>query len=100
MIYWLAKIETPSDAWIRLAVAPGDLLVVPSGIYHRFTLDEEDNLRALRLFQVSRKEFRICNSPHSTWDKDEPKWVPHTRGVETENNPHRIQYLQSIQVGA
>jgi len=74
--------ETPTDSWIRLSVTPGDLLVIPAGIYHRFTLDEANNIKALRLF------------------KDEPKWVPYNRSVETENNLHRINYLQSIQVGA
>ncbi|KAF8171186.1 Acireductone dioxygenase ARD family [Mycena galopus ATCC 62051] len=74
--------ETPTDAWIRVAVEPGDLLVLPAGIYHRFTLDEKDQIKALRLF------------------KDEPKWIPYARGDATDANTHRIEYLREIGVGA
>ncbi|KIM36868.1 hypothetical protein M413DRAFT_448808 [Hebeloma cylindrosporum] len=74
--------ETPNDEWIRLAVEPGDLIVLPAGIYHRFTLDEADSIKALRLFQ------------------DEPKWIPYNRSEETDANPHRLEYLKSIGVGA
>ncbi|PFH52436.1 hypothetical protein AMATHDRAFT_140242 [Amanita thiersii Skay4041] len=74
--------ETPSDVWVRIAVEPGDLLVIPSGIYHRFTLDERNNIRALRLF------------------KDEAKWVPHNRGDETDANPYRLDYLKKIGIMA
>jgi 1,2-dihydroxy-3-keto-5-methylthiopentene dioxygenase len=45
--------ETPSDEWVRLAMEAGDLVVLPAGIYHRFTLDEANNIKALRLFKVS-----------------------------------------------
>ncbi|KAG6824883.1 1,2-dihydroxy-3-keto-5-methylthiopentene dioxygenase 1 [Tricholoma furcatifolium] len=78
--------ESPSDAWIRIAVYPGDLLVIPEGIYHRFTLDEGNKIKALRLFKARLP--------------DEPKWIPYNRSSETDTNVHRIDYLKSIGVGA
>ncbi|KAK7032053.1 1,2-dihydroxy-3-keto-5-methylthiopentene dioxygenase [Paramarasmius palmivorus] len=70
--------ETPSDAWIRIAMSAGDLLIVPAGIYHRFTLDMNDRVEAMRLF------------------KDEPKWAAVNRGPDADHNVHRIEYLKSI----
>ncbi|CCH58277.1 hypothetical protein TBLA_0A04840 [Henningerozyma blattae CBS 6284] len=63
--------------WIRCKVEKGDFLVVPAGIYHRFTLTSSNHIKALRLF------------------KDQPKWlaIERTKGDLT---PIRKQYLETF----
>lgn len=46
-------LRNKDDQWMRVHVAPGDLIIVPANKYHRFTLDEQRKIVCKRLFQNS-----------------------------------------------
>jgi len=67
------------DAWIRISVEPGDMIVLPEGIYHRFTCDARDYIQAMRLFV------------------GEPVWTPYNRDeIEEMKNASRIKYVETF----
>lgn len=66
------------DRWIRIEVSRGDMIVLPAGIYHRFTLDSRNYIKALRLFV------------------GEPVWTPHSRSNLDENHPTVQEYRRAF----
>lgn len=73
-------VRDQGDRWIRLHPKKGDLIVLPAGIYHRFTLDDSMYAKAMRLFVKEQKE---------------PVWTPFNRSEkETDEMPARAQYVK------
>ena len=71
-------VRDKQDKWIRIHLEAGDMIVLPEGIYHRFTCDSGNYIKAMRLFV------------------GEPVWTPYNRKDIDENNPSRIKYNQLI----
>jgi len=67
------------DRWVRIHCGPGDFLVLPAGIYHRFVPDEKMYFYVMRLFM------------------GEPVWTPHNRSIpETELRISRDTYVKTV----
>lgn len=69
--------RSAGDDWVRIRLEKDDLIILPAGIYHRFTTDTKNYIKAMRLF------------------KEDPKWTPLNRGPELDDNAHRQNYLSA-----
>ncbi|KAI6148000.1 1,2-dihydroxy-3-keto-5-methylthiopentene dioxygenase [Pisolithus tinctorius] len=72
--------EHPTETWIRFKVGPGDLVILPPGMFHRFTLDEKSDLSSMRMFLETPSRHAL------------------PRGKVADENPYRVDYLRTISV--
>ncbi|XP_010846747.1 PREDICTED: 1,2-dihydroxy-3-keto-5-methylthiopentene dioxygenase [Bison bison bison] len=69
-------VRDQEDRWIRISMEKGDMITLPAGIYHRFTLDEKNYVKAMRLFV------------------GDPVWTPYNRP--SDHLEARTQYLEFL----
>ena len=67
-------VRNKKDEWVRIHVKAGDLMTLPEGIYHRFTVDEDDKIHAMRLF-VGQPVWTPFNRPSADEHESRKKYI-------------------------
>ncbi|XP_036711435.1 1,2-dihydroxy-3-keto-5-methylthiopentene dioxygenase-like [Balaenoptera musculus] len=62
-----SDVRDKEDRWIRIFMEKGDVIILPAGIYHHFTLDEKKYEKAMRLF-VGDPVWTAYNQPADNFE--------------------------------
>ncbi|KAJ1918636.1 1,2-dihydroxy-3-keto-5-methylthiopentene dioxygenase [Tieghemiomyces parasiticus] len=73
-------VRSQSDDWVRIRMEKGDLIVLPAGIYHRFTTDTRDYIHVVRLFTDAPK-WEAINRPLADSTAARAAYLQHTNAV-------------------
>lgn len=90
-------VRNEGDEWVRIELEKDDLIILPPGIYHRFTTDET-NVSGLLLGDTRflsptwlMGQMQFVHAMRLF--KEEPKWTPLNRSGDLDENPHRKGYV-------
>jgi 1,2-dihydroxy-3-keto-5-methylthiopentene dioxygenase len=87
-------VRSEGDDWVRIRLEKNDLMIMPAGIYHRFTTDTQNVSLLLHKTRIGANTLQYTKAMRLF--KEDPKWTPLNRGNETDKNQYRQEYLRTL----